>query len=215
MITISQQQINQACRSRSLKLIDEVLLVVESELMLYTQRNAEIREQGQKPSSTQIHEVRMLEYNRDRLNKRIEILGKRILENQKKKENEQAIIKVAMAMAHSKMPMHHAIQQAQVTTKTVIDPNAAIDTGDPHVDSVMNNLRIAYLTSKEKDFELIAIEAEQARLKREADLLASLANPEEPEIREPTKKEKHLAKITARDTASVMDVFSGDAGGEL
>jgi hypothetical protein len=143
MQTVTQEEINKAARSRSLVLIDDIMLRVKVELIELETLHAELRDMGQRPTHSQTYELRLARLNLERLDKRVEYLGKRAMDAQKKKEENQARMNMYVAMARMKMPMHSAIERS----KPVVDPaipqhllNGRIVTDDPKADESQEKL---------------------------------------------------------------------------
>lgn len=155
MRSLNQDEVNKACRGRSFKLLDEVLFKIELEIMAVQEEFNELSVKHNKPLQSQTYEMRVLKYNRDRINKRILELGERSVKTQQRRDEEKAKNELYIAYAKSKMQMHTTLTEMRLK----IDPNAPINTGDKVADKSLNYIKSEHF--KGKSFADIAREAKK------------------------------------------------------
>lgn len=157
MSTVTQIEINKACKTRSLSQLEDVLFRVKVEYRLLDEQAKEIYAQGQKLGYSERYKFNIVKLNLERLEAWKIELGKRRYLAEVKRAEEKEKQELYKAVAIARMPMLRQIQEPIET----VQRSTEIVSADPEVDNVLND--IARKRKAGMTFDEIAEQARQVK----------------------------------------------------
>lgn len=131
MKTITQQEVNKACHSRSYAQIDDMLGRVKLELILAEDMLAEIVSNGNSPTRQQLFHVKVIKANIDRLERRARDLVERNAKRADKMREQKERLDMALAIVKDRAK-EKAISQQLTEAKNKVTEEDLKSFNDPY-----------------------------------------------------------------------------------